>query len=354
MHRDIKPDNILILHRRKDELFIKLADFGLSHEGDERGSFLGTDLYLAREVHEARNSKKKRYTALVDIWSLGVVLVELLCKLPKQESSGVHWCRRIREWARETQNHLQGRRKDLLSFVLDWMLCLDSDDRKTAKKCHEEALRLWPDSNIAPESGSDRGEVDDHRRRNHQQSDAGAPTTLAGEADGNTWSPSGYIEHPNELLGEESRSRRAPPSETAALPSETAASPSATAAPPPETAASPSETEAPPYANVGVQQMLERLHDPQGSGFYKSSVGGASNWDSGLNCTNSSGNTVRNTTVEPREREDGPSGAPSREALLDEEEAGATRSAKRPRSTSTGPGSESPLAGGSKRRRREE
>ncbi|KAL8354377.1 hypothetical protein RB601_003985 [Gaeumannomyces tritici] len=318
MHRDIKPDNILILHRRKDELFIKLADFGLSNEGAERGSVLGTDRYLAPEVHEVRTFKKKRYTALVDIWSLGVVLVELLCKLPKQESSGVRWCRRIREWAGEKhgQNHLQGRRKDLLSFVLDWMLCLDTDDRKTAKKCHEEALKLWPDSNIAPESGSDRGE--------------------------------------------ENRSHRAPPPETAASPSETAAETAAekaaeTAAPPPETAASPSETEAPPYANVGVQQMLEWLHDPQGSGFYESSVGGVSNWDSGSNCISSGGNTVRNTTVEPREREDGPSGAPSREALLDEE-ASATRSAKRPRSTSTGPGSESPRglsAGGSKRRREE-
>ncbi|KAL8312922.1 hypothetical protein RB593_007247 [Gaeumannomyces tritici] len=329
MHRDIKPDNILILHRRKDELFIKLADFGLSNEGAERGSVLGTDRYLAPEVHEVRNFKKKRYTALVDIWSLGVVLVELLCKLPKQESSGVRWCRRIREWAGEKhgQNHLQGRRKDLLSFVLDWMLCLDTDDRKTAKKCHEEALQLWPDSNIAPESGSDRGE----ENRSHR---APPPETAA--------SPSSTA-----------ASTAVPPPETAASPSSTAAE---TAAPPPEMAASPSETEAPPYANVGVQQMLEWLHDPQGSGFYESSVGGASNWGSGSNSISSGGNTVRNTTVEPREREDGPSGAPSREALLDEE-ASATRSAKRPRSTSTGPGSESPRglsAGGSKRRRREE
>ncbi|KAL8310377.1 hypothetical protein RB597_010294 [Gaeumannomyces tritici] len=167
VHRDVKPGNILILRRRPDDLFIKFADFGISREGDTLKTFCGTYAYLAPGVYKGKNITRRRrptYTALVDVWSLGVVLARLLCGLPKQEeidNTGVEWCESIRERVERAlrQGHRQGQRQDLLSFVLESMLCLDPNDRETAAECHKEALRLLFNSNSVPESDNDRGEA---------------------------------------------------------------------------------------------------------------------------------------------------------------------------------------------------
>ena len=77
MYRDLKPENILL----DSNGHIKVTDFGLSKEGlnDENNkpygrteSFCGTPEYMAPEVI------KGSYTVSVDIYSLGLVLYELL------------------------------------------------------------------------------------------------------------------------------------------------------------------------------------------------------------------------------------------------------------------------------------
>ncbi len=315
VHRDVKPRNILILRRRPDDLFIKFADFGISREGDTLKTFCGTYAYLAPEVYEGKSITRRRrptYTALVDVWSLGVVLARLLCGLPKQEeideNMGVEWCESIRERVERAlrQGHCQGRRQDLLSFVLESMLCLDPDDRETAAECHKEALRLLFDSNSVPESDNDRGEADRHHQ--HQQSDTEASTILA--ADGSLSSLSRYINHTDELLGRRrDRSCRAPSPET--------------------------------VVPLHAVQLLEKLRNPQDSLFCKSSFGEASGWDSGSDCSTSAPATViiaRDTVVEPQtqEQEDRPSDAPIREVLANflNNGTGATLSVKRSRPAS--------------------
>lgn len=145
VHRDVKPTNILVMYRRPDAIFVKFADFGLSREGDVLKTICGTCLYLAPEVYEASatilRDEGAAYTALVDVWSLGVVLAELVCGLPQYGRRGVEWCNRVRLWVKRMSG-LQVQGDDLLSFLLDSMLCLRPDARKTATDCLNNTLLL--------------------------------------------------------------------------------------------------------------------------------------------------------------------------------------------------------------------
>ena len=71
IHRDIKPENILISEDNK----LKLCDFGWAKELtlENRSTFCGTMEYMAPEIVGSEN-----YDYSVDIWSLGILLYELL------------------------------------------------------------------------------------------------------------------------------------------------------------------------------------------------------------------------------------------------------------------------------------
>ena len=75
IHRDIKPDNILV-DKSEDDLKIKLSDFGLAKvlfNKETTNECCGSIPFSAPEL-----LRKRDYGHAVDIWSLGVLIYYLL------------------------------------------------------------------------------------------------------------------------------------------------------------------------------------------------------------------------------------------------------------------------------------
>ncbi|XP_076661954.1 serine/threonine-protein kinase Nek5 [Halictus rubicundus] len=78
LHRDLKPENIMLTGNRGD--IVKIGDFGISKNFHELGDpsitcRAGSLLYMAPEMFE-----KQCYDFKCDIWSMGVVLYEMVTK----------------------------------------------------------------------------------------------------------------------------------------------------------------------------------------------------------------------------------------------------------------------------------
>ncbi|KAI1823280.1 kinase-like domain-containing protein [Xylaria intraflava] len=145
-HRDLSDGNILVHRRSADEIIVKLGDFGLSEEGLQLNTTVGTPYFFPPEFYQTISNTSlvgAKYTPAIDIWSLAVVVAKLLCGLPKyadaHSSNGRLWCedirRRVGEFFRVTKDALA-------QLLLDAMLCMEPEMREAARECHHRSTLL--------------------------------------------------------------------------------------------------------------------------------------------------------------------------------------------------------------------
>ncbi|EEP82938.1 hypothetical protein UREG_07803 [Uncinocarpus reesii 1704] len=139
VHRDIKPENILLMDKH---LTAKLADFGLAKiigEDSFTTTLCGTPSYVAPEILE--NSKHRRYTRAVDIWSLGVVLYICLCGFPPfsdelyTAENPLTLADQIKMGQFDYPSPYWDSVGDLALDLIDRMLTVDVDKRITIDEC---------------------------------------------------------------------------------------------------------------------------------------------------------------------------------------------------------------------------
>ena len=114
IHRDLKPQNILL----SDDDEIKLTDFGFAryYEIDTMVDTLcGSPLYMAPEI-----MKHKRYTINADLWSVGVIMYEMLVgKVPYSAITHIELLNKIENKELVIPDFLSFDCKDLLKKLLN-------------------------------------------------------------------------------------------------------------------------------------------------------------------------------------------------------------------------------------------
>jgi serine/threonine protein kinase len=145
VHRDIKPENILVKSRDQRGIQIALSDFGFSKARTSRypmKSYVGTNTFIAPEVNDGQ-----AYGPLVDIWSLGIVVLELAHGIPCPENTGSSSGHNPDKWIDEIGEYLAKMNRprngscSLLSFLAEHMLHENSELRSTARECLAELRR---------------------------------------------------------------------------------------------------------------------------------------------------------------------------------------------------------------------
>ena len=141
-HRDLKPENILI-QQSGQTVVAKIADVGLAKYAGDRNmhTYAGTLLYMAPELWNTEQG----YTNAVDLWSFGIIVLELLTGWDiRHDGPGARGAppseTRHRNWIRTSV--LPRRDKaPLYKPLLHGLLSVDVEARWMASECQQWLVR---------------------------------------------------------------------------------------------------------------------------------------------------------------------------------------------------------------------
>ncbi|HIA03549.1 MAG TPA: serine/threonine protein kinase, partial [Myxococcales bacterium] len=158
VHRDIKPDNIMIQNAESERPFSRLLDFGISKMGEEEelsaskvsselgvdykknltspGEVTGTPLFMAPEQCRA-----KALDARTDIYSMGLVLYNMAYGVPPFQCEDLHDLLRMQVFddpPKEQRDRVEGVPPELEEIILR---CL----RKNPEERYQNATELLTD-----------------------------------------------------------------------------------------------------------------------------------------------------------------------------------------------------------------
>jgi len=147
VHRDLKPANLFVTSKSDGSACVKVLDFGISKvTGDMRGvtvtntsAIVGSPLYMSPEQMKA----SKNVDARTDIWSLGIILHQLVTgKPPFDGETAPELCALVLTAPPSRLSAmLAGAPQSLEDVVLK---CLEKDPAKRYKDVGELAAALAP------------------------------------------------------------------------------------------------------------------------------------------------------------------------------------------------------------------